>query len=139
MCNPIIGAVISVAGTIASAASQAGVARAQAEIARNNAIAERDRAATQAARERQQQRLRLSARRARTLASGIALDGSPLEVVLGEIGDSELAIADNAYEHEVRARNHEAAASISRSRAGSTILGGALGALAPLVNEVRRG
>jgi hypothetical protein len=139
MCNPIIGAVISAAGSIASAAAQAGVAKAQAKIARNNAIAERDRAATDAAREREQQRRRISTRRARALAGGIDLEGSPLEVVLGEIGDSELRIADNTYEREVRARNHEADASIYKSRARSTILGGALGAIAPFGNDVRRG
>jgi hypothetical protein len=138
MCNPIIGAVISAAGSIASAASQAGVAKAQARIARNNAVAERDRAATDAARERQQQRARISARRARTLAGGIDLEGSPLEVVLGEIGESELKIADNTYERELRARNHEAEASIYKSRAKSTILGGALGAISPFVDELRR-
>jgi hypothetical protein len=139
MCNPIIGAVISAAGSIASAASQAGVAKAQARIARNNAIVERDRAVTDAAREREQQRRRISTRRARTLAGGIDLEGAPLEVVLGEIGDSELRIADNTHEREVRARNHEAEASIYKSRARSTILGGAFDAISPLVNELRRG
>jgi len=139
MCNPIIGAVISAAGTIASAASQAGVAKAQARIARNNAVAERDRATTEAARERLQQSRRISARRARTLAGGIALEGSPLDVVLGEIGDSELKIADATYERELRARNYEAEASIQKSRARSTILGGAFGAITPFVNELRRG
>lgn len=138
MCNPIIGAVISAAGTIASAAGQAGVAKAQAKVARNNAIAERDRAATDAAREREQQRRRISARRARTLSAGIDLEGSPLDVVLGEIGDSELKIADNTFEREARARTYEAEANIYKSKARSTILGGAFGAITPLVNDLRR-
>lgn len=139
MCNPIIGAVISAASTIASAASQAGIAKAQAKIARNNAVVERSRAATEAEREREQQRRRISARRARTLAAGIALEGSPLDVVLGEIGDSELKIADNTYEREARARAYDAESSIYKSRARSTVLDGAFGAITPFVNELRRG
>jgi len=138
MCNPLIGAVISAAGTIASAASQAGVARAEAKIARNNAIAERNRALTEATRERRQQRRLLSARRAQSLAAGIDLEGSPLDVVLSEIGDSELKIADNTYDREVRARNYDAQASIKRSQASATIIGGGFGAIAPVVNSFRR-
>ena len=135
MCNPIIGAVVSAAGTLASAAQRSGVARAQAKIARNNAVVERQEAEFEAQRERDRRRRLISSRRARTLASGVAIAGSPIEVIVDQVGQSEVGIANNTFEREARARNFEANANIQRSNAGSAIFSGATGAIAPIINK----
>ncbi len=137
MCNPIIGAVVSAVGTIASAAQRSGVARAQAKIARNNAAVERQKAEFEAQRERDRRRRLISSRRARTLASGVAIAGSPIDVIVDQVGQSEVDIANNTFEREVRARNFEANANIQRSNAGSILFGGGADAIAPIINKSR--
>ncbi len=136
MCSPIIGAVVSAAGTLFSAVQQSGASRAQARIARNNAIVERRRNESETRRARQLQTRRISSRRVRALASGIAIEGSPAEVIVRDIGDSELDIRARRFDSEVRARNEEARASLASSRASSQIVGGAFGAITPLIRSV---
>ena len=133
MCSPIIGAVVSAAGTLFSAVQQSGASRAQARIARNNALVERQRNETETRRARQLQSRRISSRRVQSLASGIAIDGSPAEVIARDIGDSELDIRARKFESEVRARNQEANANLADSRASAQIVGGAFGAITPLI------
>ncbi len=133
MCNPIIGAVVSAAGTLFSAVQQSGESRTQARIARNNALVERQRNESETRRARQLQSRRISSRRVQSLASGIAIEGSPAEVIVRDIGDSELDIRARKFESEVRARNQEAQASLASSRANAQIVGGAFGAITPLI------
>lgn len=137
MCNPIIGAVVSAVGTIASAAQRSGVSRAQAKIARNNALVERQRAGFEAQRERDRLRRLVSSRRARTLASGVAIAGSPIEVIVDQVGQGEVGIANNRFEREVRARNFEADANIKRSNASATLFSSGIGAITPIIDKSR--
>ncbi len=137
MCNPIIGAVVSAVGTLAGAAQRAGVARAQAKIARNNALVERQKADFEAQRERDRLRRLISTRRARTLASGVAIAGSPLEVIVDQVGQGEVEIAKNNFDREARARNFDAEANIKRSNAGSILFGGSLDAITPIIDKSR--
>ena len=136
MCSPVIGAVIGAVGSIAGAAQQASVARAQAKAARNNALAERQRATFEAGRERDRRRRLVSSSRARTLASGVAIEGSPLEVLVDEIGESEVKIANNNFERETRARNFEFQANVQKSKAGSALFTGVTGAIAPVIGRL---
>ena len=135
MCNPIISAVVSAAGTIANAAQGAAAERARARIARNNALTERRMAGFEAQRERDRLRRRISARRARALASGVAIAGSPVEVILEEAGQAEVAIAGNTFKREARARNFRAQANVRRSNAGAALSGAAARAIAPVIDK----
>lgn len=136
MCSPIIGAVIGAVGSIAGAAQRASVARAQAKAARNNALAERQRATFEARRERSRRQRLISSGRARTLASGVAIEGSPLEVLIDQTGESEIKIANNNFERETRARNFEFQSNVQKSNASSALFTGVTGAIAPVIRQL---
>lgn len=87
----LVGSALSVGGQFLGAVSARNQAAFEADVARTNAINAQSQAAAEAVREERAGRRRMSQTRAAFGASGVQMDGSPLEV----LGDSAMEEAEN--------------------------------------------
>lgn len=136
----IIATVASSAFSAVGAIKQGNAAKAaadyNAQVARNNAEAARQRATAQAERQERQARIRRGQNIARAAASGVALEGSALDLFEDNAIEEELDRLSILYQGEVDATGFGASASLDEMRgraarnagyvsAAGTLLGGA--------------
>lgn len=113
----IAGTAISAIGAIRAGQAQAAAANYNAQVAERNAFISRDQAAADEQRQRIQARRKLGAMRAAYGASGISLEGSPLDVLEDSAAEAELDALTIRYKGEIGAMGYEAEAGAQRARA----------------------
>ncbi len=130
---PFIGAFVSAAGTLYSGISQAQAARAQAAQFERQAQIERDRGLFESQRERERHRRIAGLQRASFLASGVALEGSPVDVVVDSALENQIDIEAIKYGARLREDNYRFSAQTARRNASQSLVGGVIGSLTPLI------
>jgi hypothetical protein len=128
-------AIVSIASAAASAAgavAQGNAAKASANynaaVARQNADIARANANADAAKQERQGDLLAGKQRAATGASGIAPEGSPLEVMADSALESELDSLTTRYRGELQARSYGQDATLQSMRGDSAQTAGYIGA-----------
>lgn len=109
-----IGLFLSVAGSVASGVQQQQMANAQARAYEQQAQADAQASAYEQQRERRKQELLAANARAQVGASGVALQGSPSEVLAANAREGELDIQAIRYGSQLRQNNLRTQAGISR-------------------------
>jgi hypothetical protein len=137
MCIPIlplIGAAVSAVGTIASAQAQSASYKAQAKYADRQAQMAGQKGAYDAAQLGRQNDRRLGEMRSQYLNSGIALDGSAVDVLTDSATQASLDEQAIKYSAQVQSDNYRFQSSLARQNASSAMTGGYLSALATGIN-----
>jgi len=133
MALGIIGGVVGAMGSIAAGQAQANAANAQAYAYQRQAMLERQQADFNANQQQEKAIKLISAQRAGYLASGVALQGTPLDAIADTTRQSDLDVQAIRYNGEIKAQNFEAQAAVFRTKAASAQQGGLIGALSPLI------
>lgn len=131
----VASSAISAVGAIQQGSAQKAAADYNAAVARNNAIAARQQASAEAERQERQMRLRRGANIAKAAASGVALEGSVLDLFEDNAIEEEIDRLSIFYQGEINANNFEANATLDDMRgqaakqasyfsAAGTLLGG---------------
>lgn len=124
-------------GTIANGVAQSDAANYSAGVARNNAVAAQQQAQQAAEMQKKKSQQMLGATRAAYGASGLTMEGSPLDILASSASDAELDRQNILYQGHVRAAGYENDATMSKmagdnamtqsyfSAAGTLLSGGA--------------
>ena len=128
----IFGSIVSTIGQIqqSSAASQA--AEYNAAVARNNALAARQQAAANADALERKSRNVIGSSRMNYAASGVSLEGSPLDVLEEQAMMAELDRQNTIYSGELKAIGFQNEAQIEDMRAKNARSAGAIGVASSL-------
>jgi hypothetical protein len=136
MCSiAILGIALSVGGSLIQGQQQAQMVEMQARAYEQQAQADAQASAYEAEREKRKQELAAAASRAQVGASGVALEGSPTEVLLANAREAEMDISAIKYGSQLRQNQLQTQAAISRFsgkqakvagfiNAGSNLIGG---------------
>lgn len=124
----IAGTGLAVAGTLSAAQAQAEALRYSAAVGQAEAQQARISGEFEAAQLREQARMNLARSRAAAGASGVMLEGSPLEALAYSATQYELDALAALYGAETIARGREAGSALARFQAGRTQLAGYVGA-----------
>lgn len=133
MALGIIGAVVGAAGSLMSGMMAAQNSRNQAAIYERQAAAERAQAQFNADQQESKAIRLISKQRTGFLSSGVSLQGTPTDVLLDTTMQTDLDVQAIKYNGEIKAQNFEMQAAALRAKAGGQELGGAFGALSPLI------
>jgi hypothetical protein len=134
----MIGAAASAANQIQSARAQAAIGRADAALDRRRARVGLEAAGHEAGRELAKGERALAAQRAGFLASGVALEGTPVEVLADMAAENQLDVDAIRHGARIRAGEELAQAWVHRARARTAQVGGTLGALSSLTGGLQR-
>lgn len=102
----LAGTAFSVVGALSQASAQSAAAKTNAEVARQNAIAATDQAAAEEARQRRIARQVQGAGRAAIGASGVSLEGSPLDILEQNAINEELDALNIRYRGQLASRGY---------------------------------
>lgn len=133
MALGLIGGLVSAVGSIAAGQAQANSARAQAAVYDRQAAAERLQADYNAKIQRDRSIRLMSQQRAGFLSAGLALQGSPLDVIADTTRETELDVSAIRFNGEIKAQNFETQAAAYRVKADSAEQAGFIGALSPII------
>ena len=127
-----VAAAVTAVSTISSAQQAKKSAETNAQIAERNAEIAKQKASADAAAQNRMSRQHIGAMEANYSASGVALEGSPLEVIEQSTRDAELDRLNILYGGEVRANNYGTEASIQNARGSNAMTSGYLSAASSL-------
>jgi hypothetical protein len=133
MCLALIGAAVSAAGAIAGAQAQAASYKTQAKLAERQGQIEAQKGAYEAGRASDMADRRLAGMRGEFLSSGVALEGSTLDVLQDSATEASLDTQAIKYGSKLRSENLNFEAKIMRSNAKSAMTGGIMGAASSLI------
>lgn len=115
----IAGTAFQAVGAIRQASAESNAAKFNAQVAENNARIARQNAVENAARQRRENQRRLGAIRAGFGASGISLEGTPLDVLEDSAAEAELDALTIEHQGALEAAGFSSSAALSRTRARS--------------------
>lgn len=124
-----------IVGTLISGAAEANAAEYNAEVNAQNASSTRQQGVAAVQRQRREGERALGSIRANYGASGITMDGSPMDVFAASAAEAELDARNVAYDYEMKARGYDSEASLQRSRATNVRTGAFLSAAAQLTGS----
>lgn len=122
-------------GTLVSGAAEGNAADYNASINAMNAGATRSEGAAAVERQRREGQRALGSIRANYAASGITMDGSPMDVFAASAAEAELDARNLSYSYEMKARGYDAEASLQRARATNVRTGAAFSAASQLAGS----
>ena len=125
---PIIGMAFSAIGALSSGAAQNRAANYNAAAAERNATVSRQAAAADAALIGRRSRQQIGAARAAYGAAGVAIEGSPLDVLEQSAAEAEMDKLNISYKGELQAMGYDDTAALSKSRAQDATTAGIFGA-----------
>ena len=111
-----IGTAFSVIGALNQGQQAADAARYNAAVAQNNATAARQQAAANAEAQARRARQQIGSMRAAYGASGVSLEGSPLDVIEASAAAAEMDRQNILYSGELRAGGYESTAGLELMR-----------------------
>lgn len=121
-------------GTLQAARAESNAAKYNAQVAQNNAAAARSQADADARRQRILADKALGGIRAATGASGVTMEGSPLDVLGESAATAALDVLNIKYKGEMRARGFDSDATLYGYRARSARKQGNLAAAGQLLS-----
>lgn len=124
----IASTAISAVGAISSAQAQSNAAKYNAQVAKNNAQIARDQAASESDRQRRLATKKLGEMRANYAASGVTMEGTPLDVMEESAAQAKLDELTIRYNGELQAMGFENTANLDRYRASQAMTSGYLSA-----------
>lgn len=130
----LISAAVGALGAVQEARASAAASEFNARIADNNAIIAEQNAATDERKQRRVAERERASSRARIGAAGVALEGSPLEVLEDQALEAELDALNVRYGGRLQASNFRSQAQLDRSRARSVRTQGFISAGTSLLN-----
>ena len=136
MCLLAIGGIVSAVGALASASAQASAYNAQAKYAERQAKLEREKGAYDSARVADANDRQLAQARGSYLSSGIALEGSAVDVLQANATEASLDEQAIRFGSEIRADNYTFEAGMARANARSARTGGILGAAGSVIGGI---
>lgn len=136
MALGLIGGIVGAIGSVASGMAGAASSRAQADAYARQAALERQQADFNANQQQDKAIHLIGAQRTAMLGAGVSLQGTPTDVLLDTTRQSDLDVQAIRYNGEIKAQNFEMQANVFRTKAAGQELGGAIGALSPLIKGV---
>jgi hypothetical protein len=130
----VLGTAVSAGGALASGAQQQQMANMQAKAYEQQAQAEAQSSAFEAAQERKKQDLLQASARAAVGASGVAVAGSPTEVLAANAAQNQLDLKAIQYGSQLRQNSLTTQAAISKYSGKQAMAGGILKAGSGLVS-----
>lgn len=127
---------LSAVGGVVSGMQQQQMANAQAQAYEQQARAEAQASAYEAQREKHRQELAAAAARAQVGASGVALQGSPTEVLVANARENQLDLEAIKYGSQLRQNSLTTQAGISRYSGKQAMAGGIINAGSSLISGV---
>nr|WP_319485666.1 hypothetical protein [uncultured Cohaesibacter sp.] len=137
MCA-IVGAIIGAAASVMQGAMAAQSANAQAAVYDRQAQMERDKGEYEAGLQDKALTRTLGKNRATALANGLALVGTPADVIADNAVEGALDVQAIRYGAEVNATNYEMQADVSRMQGRQAMAGGVFGAISPIIKGVSK-
>lgn len=119
----VAGTIATVVGAISKGVQAKRSAEYNADVARNNAIAARQQAAANAEAQGRESRRRIGAMRASYGAAGVALEGSPLDVIESSAMEAEIDRQNILYSGEMKAQGYENTAGLEIMKGESAVTG----------------
>lgn len=132
---PFAAAAVSATGTLLQGAAEGNAAEYNAEVNAQNASSTRQQGVAAVQRQRREGERALGSIRANYGASGITMDGSPMDVFAASAAEAELDARNVAYDYEMKARGFDAEASLQRSRANNVRTGAVFSAAGQLLGS----
>ena len=130
----LISAAVGALGAVQEARASAAASEFNARVADNNAVIAEQNAAADERKQRRQASREMASSRARIGAAGVALEGSPLDVLEDQALEAELDALNIRYGGRLQARNYRSQAELDRSRARSARTQGFISAGTSLLN-----
>ena len=132
----LISAALGALGAVQESRASAAASEFNAKVAENNAVIAEQTAAADERRARRESARRIAGSRAAFGAAGVALEGSPLDVIEDQASDAEVDALNLRYRGRLEANNYRAQAGLDRAnarnartrgviKAGTALLGGA--------------
>lgn len=114
-----VGTAMSAMAAMKQAQAQAGAMKFNATIAEQNATSARDQATAAEMQQRTEAEKRLGAMRASYGASGVTMEGSPLDVLSESASMAELDAQNIRYQGDLKARGYQNTAELDRANASN--------------------
>lgn len=130
----LIAAGVSAAGSIMGAQQQSDAYKTQAQFADRQARVEQQQGAYEAGRLADQNNQKLAGMRASYAHAGVALEGSPTNVIVSSAEQASLDEQAIKYGAQLRSDNARFEGAQARANASSAMSGGVIGAITPFVN-----
>jgi len=130
----LAGTAFSVFGALSQGQQASKAGEYNAAIARNNAIASQQQAAANAAAQQRKARLQMGSMRAAYGASGVSIEGSPLDVLEASAATAELDRQNILYGGALRTQGYESTAGLEMMRGSSSETGSYLSAGSSLLS-----
>lgn len=130
----LLSAAVGALGAVQEARASANASEFNARIADNNAIIAEQNAAADERKQRRVASREMASSRARIGAAGVALEGSPLEVLEDQALEAELDALNIRYGGRLQASNFRSQAQLDRSRARNARTHGFISAGTSLLN-----
>lgn len=134
MCLMVLGGIVSAVGAIASAQAQSASYNAQAKYAERQAMLEQQKGAYDAARTADANDRQLAQSRGAYLSSGIALEGSAVDVLQESATEASLDEQAIRFGSQIRSDNYTFEAGMARANAKAARTGGIISAIGIGVN-----
>lgn len=136
MAMSAAGAAVSAMGSISQGKAQAQAAGYNAQIAERNATIARQQAGADAETQRRNSMRAIGAMRANYGASGVTLEGSPMDVLESSAAEAKLDEMNIRYKGELRAIGYKDEAALDRASAKTAKQQGLMGATSAIVGGV---
>lgn len=124
---------VMAAGSLIKGSAESNAANYNADVSSQNAAMTRSQGAAAVEKQRRENERALGSIKASYGASGVTMDGSPMDVFASSAAEAELDAQNTAYNYEVKARGYDSEATLSRSRAKSAATGAVFSAAGQLL------
>lgn len=130
MADPVsIGfAIVSAIGSLSAAKSESDAAKYNAKLSEQNALLSRQQGAVAEKAQRIRGEKAVGKMSAAYSASGVSMEGSPLDVLAESVGTAELDALTVRHNYESKAISYENTARLDRARASNAMTAGVFGA-----------
>lgn len=129
----------SILGPIAGAAADRRAHSFTAQIAERNAVIARQQTQADTTMQSRRSKKAIGSMRAAYAASGVNLEGSPLDILEDSVAQAELERQNIGYNGELRAQGYEVDASMSRARASNAMTTGFMKAASGILTGASSG
>lgn len=130
----VVSTAVSAVGAITGAISQSRAAKFNAQLAERNAVIAGQQTQAELAMQRRHAAKAIGGMRAAYGASGVAMEGSPLDVLEDSVAQAELERQNIGYQGVLRAQGYQVDASLSRAGARNAAAGGYMNAASSLLS-----
>ena len=131
-----IGTAFSVIGTLSQAQSASNAAKYNAKVAENNAISARQQGAAAEEAQRRRAEKQIGSMQAAYSASGVSMEGSPLDIMAESAGLAELDAQNIKYNYKLKELGYQNTADLERSSASNYQTQGMFSAASSLMKGV---